>query len=71
MIGKNKAEKLNERLTTNKLKPTSLKNINFVKDKIVAVKNIEKFLFDLDINIYKFDEKKLLFILKKFIFKNK
>ncbi len=71
MIGKNKAEKLNERLTTNKLKPTSLKNINFVKDKIVSVKNIEKFLGDLDTNINKFDEKKLLFILKKFILKNK
>ena len=71
MIGKNKAEKLNERLTTNKLKPTSLKNINFVKDKIFSVKNIEKFLGDLDTNINKFDEKKLLFILKKFILKNK
>ncbi len=71
MIGKNKAEKLNERLTTNKLKPTSLKNINFVKDKIVTLKKIEKFLLDLDININKFDEKKLLFILKKFILKNK
>ena len=71
MIGKNKAEKLNERLTTNKLKPKSLKNINFVKDKIVSVKNIEKFLGDLDTNINKFDEKKLLFIFKKFILKNK
>ena len=67
MIGKNKAEKLNERLTTNKLKPTSLKNINFVKDKIVSVKNIEKFLGDLDTNINKFDEKNYYLFLKIYI----
>ena len=67
MIGKSEAEKLSEKLTINKLKPTALRNINFVKDKEIDVKNIEKFLKDLNIYIDKFDEKKLFFILKKFI----
>ena len=69
VIGKNKAEKLKEKLTVSTLKSTTLKNINFVKEKIVDIKDIEKFLDKIGFYLNKLDEKKILYILKKFISK--
>ena len=67
IIGKNKAEKFHEKLTVKKLKPTSLKNINFTNEKSFSEIKIDKFLHELNFHMRRYDQKKILILLKKFI----
>ncbi len=67
IIGKNKAEKLHEKLTTRKLQQSKLKNINFIREKLINIKNIDYFLENLEYHMKNFNEKKLSLLLKKFI----
>ena len=67
IIGKNKAEKFHEKLTSKKLKSTSLENISFTKEKSIGEKNIEKFLNELNVNMREYDQNKILILLKKFV----
>ena len=67
IIGKNKAEKLHEKLTSRKLKSTYLKNINFTKEKLISLKNVDYFLEHLEIYMKNYNQKKIFLLLKKFI----
>lgn len=67
IIGKFKSEKINEKLSTNKLYKTKVNDISFIKDKILNPEVVENFLSEIDNSLNNLDNKKTLKILKKFI----
>ena len=66
IIGKFKSEKINEKLSNNRLRNTTVKDINIINDKILNIKLIEKFLNDLEFSLNNLNEKKIFNLLKKF-----
>ena len=70
VIGKFKSEKINEKLSTNKLYKTKVKDISFVKEKVLNPKVVEIFLSDIDKSLNYLDDRNTLKILKKFIYLN-
>ena len=66
IIGKFKAEKIDEKLTNKKLKNTSIKEISITKDKILSYKKVQSFLKSLDFFLENLDEKNIKILLKRF-----
>ena len=66
IIGKFKAEKIDEKLTNKKLKNTSIKEISITKDKILSYKKVQSFLKNLDFFLENLDEKNIKILLKRF-----
>ena len=66
IIGKFRSEKLDEKLSNNRLIDTSIKDINLINDKIVGLMKIQNFLDKIDLYLKNLDEKKTIKLLKKF-----
>ena len=66
IIGKFKAEKINEKLTNKKLKNTSINEISITRDKILSYRKVQSFLKNLDLLLKNLDEKNIKTLLKRF-----
>ena len=70
IIGKFKSEKLNEKLSNSLLKNTPIKEISIANEKILSFKMVDNFLEDLDFSLKSLDQKKIIYLLKKFTLKS-
>ena len=70
IIGKFKAEKLDEKLSNSPLKNTPIKEINIASEKILNSLKINDFLNDLHFYLKNLDEQKIIDLLKRFTYRS-